>query len=545
MRTSFFSIASGLISATGSHSPRSRQCATGCGLGLAGFFATLVCGSSVWAAGGVLVLSTVDEATQSPVPARLVLLRSGDRPQLVRRLVSAGVGVVLDGQAELALPDGPYRFELTRGPEYRAVNGTFSLERTSSDSKQVALPRIVDMRREGWWSGDAAVKRPRRDLVLLMQSEDLHLVGLVDAQPDQRPAGPSPRAASSRDGGPERADADLLGPQWVSDDLHQIASGLFALGGRFPADALQTLPADQPSSLAIRQAVQHEAESIVVENPFAWDLPVWLASERIDAMVLMGGWLRLDRPAAKIPGRPPTEVGYLQNDGPGRWAEQVYWRLLEAGFRIAPLGASGTDPTTNPLGYNRTYVWLPPPASPGSAPPTAADWWDSALAGRSVVTNGPLLRPTLGGEPPGHRFTARTGEALEMSVELKLAVRDPVDYLDVIQNGEVVYSARLDEFARQGGMIPPLRFESSGWALVRVVTTYEGHWRAAVSAPWFVDFDNTPRISAAAVAFFRDWLSDREAMLAELPEAQLQHHVPFIRAARAFWQRRAESANAE
>ena len=61
--------------------------------------------------------------------------------------------------------------------------------------------------------------------------------------------------------------------------------------------------------------------------------------------------------------------------------------------------------------------------------------------GHSIATNGPLLRPKLGGKIPGHVFTAHTGEVLELQPELTLAVRDPVEYLEVIKNGTVFYSA--------------------------------------------------------------------------------------------------------
>ncbi len=60
-----------------------------------------------------------------------------------------------------------------------------------------------------------------------------------------------------------------------------------------------------------------------------------------------------------------------------------------------------------------------------------------------VVTNGPLLRPSLGGFYPGYTFKGSAGEKLQLEMALKLTVRDEVDYLEVIQNGKVFYSARL------------------------------------------------------------------------------------------------------
>jgi hypothetical protein len=148
-----------------------------------------------------------------------------------------------------------------------------------------------------------------------------------------------------------------------------------------------------------------------------------------------------------------------------------------------------------------------------------------------------LLRPVLGGKLPGHVFRAGSGEVLRLQPELNLAVRDPVDYLEVIHNNRVHYSARLDEFAAAGGEIPPIMAEESGWVLIRVLTLHEEHYRAAISAPWYIEFDGKRRVADASVQFFRDWLAAYEERLKRLPPEQLESYVPFIRAARRFWNR--------
>lgn len=485
-------------------------------------------------AGGSFALTTVDETTGDPAPTRVVFTRADGRPQIVRRTIPSGVGFVLDGEQLVALPNGAFQFQVIRGPEYRIITGNFTIDRDASDAHSVPLPRMVDMADEGWWSGDPAVTAPLRLLPLLMQSEDLHFAGRVgdDPQTQIRLDRPLPTAA---------ADA-AWGPIQIRQDLVADQHGLLLVG---TAEDF-AVPTSAVSSDTIRAAVRQDVPTVVIENPFAWDVPIWLASGRVDAMFLMGDWLRLDR---KIPavsgGRPPSEVGFRDQHGPGRWAEQVYWHMLSSGLQIAPLGGSGSALKNHPVGYNRTYVHAARHnGSPDPQPISEQAWWDGAVAGHSVVTNGPLLRPTLGGEYPGHIFQAYSGEALEMSVELNLSTRDPVEYLEVVHNGDVFYSARLDEFAEAGGVIPPLRIETSGWVMVRVVTLFEDHWRAAVSAPWYIRFDDQPRISKRSVQFFRDWLADREAMLGKLPAEQRAAHAPYVIAARKFWQQQAAAANA-
>ena len=201
---------------------------------------------------------------------------------------------------------------------------------------------------------------------------------------------------------------------------------------------------------------------VAIENPFAWPLPVWLASGKIDGVFVMGDWLRLDRKILMSPdrGRPPDHVGFGDGQALGRWGEEIYRHVIDAGLRIPPLAGGGSDSAMTPVGYNRLYVGWPLEAYEDDVnlearPVTNAEsWWSAAWKGHSVATNGPLLRPKLGGKIPGHVFTARSGEVLELQPELTLSVRDPVEYLEVIKNGNVFYSARLDEFAKAGGIMP-------------------------------------------------------------------------------------------
>lgn len=498
----------------------------------------------IFAAGGSLTVSVRDEGDGQPVITRIVLERA-DKPGrrvTVRKMVPAGVGLVLDRSAELSLPDGPYRFSMIRGPEYRIITGNFALERTSLDEHSVALPRMVEMLQEGWTSGDCCVPRSPYSLPLRMASEDLHLatvLGHLDAKPI---------AGRQADEPPEND------PSWISENASHKGGLVFynSSGANEPANEVEQAGADhvsrQKGELPVERLIQlgqQDEVKIAVENPFAWQLPIWLASGQVDGFFLLGDWLRLDKKVLSISdGRGPQGPTTAGNQTMGRWAEKIYWNLLDAGFRIPPLAGSGDQGGQTPVGYNRLYVGKPPRGYNGGPPKATKveselEWWNAAWRGQSVATNGPLLRPMLGGQLPGHVFKARPGEVLVLQAELQLAVRDPVEYLEVIHNGKVHYSARLDEFAKAGGMLPPVNAEESGWVTIRVVTLYEDHFRAAMSAPWYIEFEGQPRITNKSVEFFRQWLTDYEQRLRRLPPAELQRHVPFVRAARNFWTRRA------
>lgn len=487
------------------------------------------------AVGGSLTLVAEEEEGLQPTITRMEFWRANinGKKMPIRQIVPAGVGVVLDRQVVLTLPDGPYAFRMIRGPEYRIVTGNFTLDPTSLDDHSVQLPRMVNMLAKGWTSGDCCVVASPNSLPLRMASEDLHMatsLGHSVAKPI-----------------PHRKSDDPIGnePLWVrTDAAHRDGLVFYGINASDLDD--NQLPVEQ----IVSASKEENGIKIAIENPFAWQLPVWLASQQIDGAFVLGDWLRLDRKVMTVKnGRPPrfnTGSGQVV----GRWGEKIYRNIIDAGFRLAPLAGGGSGSANTPVGYNRLYVGQPltsydeKQADLEASPVKSADeWWSAAWRGHSIATNGPLLRPKLDGKIPGHVFTATRGDVLELQPELSLSVRDKVEYLEVIHNNRVHYSARLDEFAKAGGRLPKVLIKESGWVLIRVVTHHDDHYRAALSAPWYIDFDGQPRVSTEAVEFFQEWLGDYEKRLKRLPPVELKRHAPFVRAARKFWASRSEIAN--
>ncbi|WDQ17566.1 hypothetical protein [Rhodopirellula sp. P2] len=543
---------------------------------LALFSCGFVTNAPIWADGD-LTLRVVEESTGEPTIARMELTRQlpvttrrTSRPKTVsvapRRSLSSGPGFVLDEFADLSLQDGAYEFKLTRGPESRVLRGTFDVQRGSEDEHQLALPRMVRMRPEGWTSGDCLLPRSPESLPMRMTAEDLHLANVIR---DPNVAGrgaekPIPRRNAGNLFG---EDNSILTPQgWPTEPLW-IDANVDCLGGlafyRDSADSdwqptsADEFASEELASLGWLAGLPADSSTrVAVENPFAWLLPIWLASEKVDGVFVLGDWLQLNESVTRVPeGRMLQPANRNDATQLGRDAEQIHWQLLEAGFRLSPMAGSGDDPGNSPVGYNRLYVAGRSQASSFDSREEAVavgskqDWWQAAWEGCSFATNGPLMRTNLDGRLPGHVFEINPaevgeGESVELTAEVILNVRDPVEYLEVIHNGRLHYSAKLDEFAKAGGRIPPLKIKESGWATVRVVTLHEDHYRAVISSPWYFEVGGQPRITARSVAFFKEWLGETEQRLAKLPPDQLKAFVPYVRAARKFWAERAALAGA-
>ena len=274
----------------------------------------------------------------------------------------------------------------------------------------------------------------------------------------------------------------------------------------------------------------------VALSPFAWDLPLWIASGELDAVqiihrhALLGdvvdneGW-----------GRKRDKTFFPGKTGNGRWSEAIYHHLLNCGIRIPPAAGSGHGANKNPVGTNRVYVHSEDAFSTES-------WLEGLCQGRVVVTNGPLLRTSVEGHPPGYQYELEPGETHDFQIGLGLAFYEqaPVEYLEIVKNGRVEHEIRLKELAESHGKLPPLQFTRSGWFLVRAMTSTSKNYQFASTGPYYVEVNDEPRISGKSARFFLDWLDDaskefagNEAVLAD------------IAAARPFWEELLAKANAE
>ncbi len=300
----------------------------------------------------------------------------------------------------------------------------------------------------------------------------------------------------------------------------------------------QEVPQWVPSSKLLVMAKQNAKTFAEIQRLWARDVPIWLASGKIDGVQLLSDHLTIEgEGAARVTNPPGIDAAmYRGARGPGRMVESIYWRLLECGLRIPPTAGSGFGKNPSPLGYNRVYVM--------TGKPDSANWWQSLRDGQSFVTNGPLLRASVNESLPGTIFRSSGQQAIELDIDLKLTVADPVEYLDVIFNGQTLYQARLDEYARLGGKIPPLSIKESGWLVIRVVTERDFTYRIASTAPFYFEFNGQPRVSRKAAEFFQQWLEKTEQQVASESEQSRTAAQPFIDAAKKFWSSKVKNSTA-
>src|SRR5262249_42912333 len=119
--------------------------------------------------------SILEKKTGKPVPCRVHIKDKNGKPQRAGALPFWYDHFVCQGAAQLQLPSGEYSYEVERGPEYAMATGTFMVKEKDQEKVNVELERLLDLTKEGWWSGDLHVHRPVTDIELLMRAEDIHL----------------------------------------------------------------------------------------------------------------------------------------------------------------------------------------------------------------------------------------------------------------------------------------------------------------------------------------------------------------------------------
>ncbi|MEX2169479.1 MAG: hypothetical protein WD851_09210 [Pirellulales bacterium] len=481
---------------------------------------------------GRLEISVVDSETGQAVPARIHLRDSRGRPVRSRGWGIAPLGdhAYVDGSAKLDLRRGQYEFDLDAGPEYLSQRGNFEIVRHAGDSKTIEVRRFVNLQKEGWYAGDLDVRRDAAELAIPMQAEQLaYLPTIAWERIDEMEW--KPAIASRRTPGNDASDGltSTRGP--FAHFFTNPGNRLLLIRESAPFEPLTESTTVSSVDLISTERAEEDMHIIAV-SPFERSFPIWLATGKLDAVLLLNRHsLRDGVVDNETDGRKRDVSMFPGKTGNGRWGEAIYYHALNAGLRLPPAAGSGSGANDNPIGANRVYVQCGQEFD-------AASWWHGLSAGNVVVTNGPLLRPSVEGQPPGYVFRIKDGQKIDLAVSLNLATRTPISYLEIVKNGVADQQVEIASLAKSKGKLPPVSFDDSGWFLVRAVTNRADKFEMASTGPYYVEKNGQPRISRRSVQFFLDWLDEEEPRTTPAER-------PAFAAAREFWQSRLAMANAE
>jgi len=457
-----------------------------------------------------LRLKLTDKSDGQPTVARVSILERGGKfhaPVGAQYRLVAGLGhFYARGEASLTLPAGRYDMLVLRGPEYRVAKLDVELAGGQERDVIVAMERWVHAANEGWFSGEnhihanygyGAWYNTPRTILEQVEGEDLNVSNMVVANSDGD-------GVFDREFFRGRLD-DLSKPRaliWWNEEFRSTIWGhmtLFHLPHLiepiFTGFKDTTNPWDVPANFDIAKRTKNvrgatsythptgNAEDFYAQPYSAKGLPVDVALGTIDTLDVMG-----------------TVYD----------ASMLYWyRLLNCGFRLP--AAAGTDCFLNrisaaPPGWGRAYVRLPDGL-------TYENWVAGLKAGRSFVSNGPIIEFTADGRPVGD--TLRFNGAAKVRVKGRVRSQFPLDALEVVQDGKVVATGTLAADKLSGTLDAEVKVDRSGWVALRAsgpaVRYWLGRGQAAHTNPVYLQVRGKPSDAKADAEFFLKWMDRLEA----------------------------------
>lgn len=440
-----------------------------------------------------------DAATGKPTPARLRLADAAGTyypplGRLARFATGAGEDVggqvevggrpwaYVDGVCEVPLPPGLLTVEISKGVEYRPIRREVNLA-PGQISLRFSLEREADLRAEGWHAGDVrAHELPPHAALLEGAAEGLAVVQLLARE---RPAtGARPAALTNLlafSGTKAALSSDECHVVVNTLNAHPLLGTVGLLHSHRPVYPLRFGPPDGSDDWSVADwCDQCHRKAGFVTWP---DLPRLAEAhpqgEALAALVLG----RIN--AYEICSVPDPEPPGIRD----------YYRLLQAGLCPALVAGSGKESNAVPLGAVRTYARLPP-----DVPLSAESWITAVAAGRTFVTNGPLLSlraDEVAG--PGDRLEAQPGKAVRLRGEARSVF--PFDRLELLAGGEVAGAAPAHGDGRAATVEMDYTPANSTWIALRCHSAAKldtGSCVFAHTGPLWLDVPGRPFASSAS-----------------------------------------------
>jgi hypothetical protein len=318
------------------------------------------------------------------------------------------VGMVYaNGRYGVPVSPGVYEVIATRGPEYRHLKRRVEVVGSDVADVELRFERWRDLPAEGWWSGDAHIHIARGDggdeaALTIARAEDLHVANLlamgnIGAQYFAQPHY-GPRGRASRD------DYNLVSGQ---EDPRTGRRG-------------------HTIHLNIAERARDVERYFLYHELFA----------RLRAGGSVSGYAHVGSDwfgesaglALDVRFGIVDVVEVLQAY---RLRIHPWYDFLNLGFRLTPI--AGSDyPYIDPAGAVRFFAQIE-----GSLTPDA--WFDAIRAGRTFVSNGPMLSFHVGAATMGEAVQIEPGESLQLHAQADVNPDlDEVERLELVVHGKVV-----------------------------------------------------------------------------------------------------------
>ncbi|PYV10569.1 MAG: hypothetical protein DMG07_20910 [Acidobacteria bacterium] len=445
-----------------------------------------------------------ERATGRATPARIYLTDAAGKLHAPPGAIVYDRGpehhFITKGEFQVELAPGGYTLEVERGPEFLAVTRALDIAAGQARNETIDLERWIDMNRLGWYSGDLHNHRAPAEVPDLLLAEDLNFAPTLadwvwaDAQ----------RSGAPQTTEPFRAVDATHAYSLLDKEVERLEHGpgavdLVGLRSPVPFEGYRLYP---PSSKFCEAA--HAQGAYVDAEKIVWrDVAALVALGHVDFAGIVHNHfnrhsveLETDR-WGMIPKFRPE---FNTVAGMPLWSMEVYYRLLNCGFRLAVSAGSASGVKAAPLGYNRVYVKTSPPFR-----------YERCLAalkqGRSFATNGPMLFLTVDGREPGSILRSRAPARVKIRAEA-LSTR-PLERVEILFRGRVLKKVEAPSGSRSWTAELETTLDESGWVAARCFEPAARTIRFAHTSPVYVEIGSKRAPAGEDARFFIDWI-DRE-----------------------------------
>jgi len=495
------------------------------------------------AATGQLELTVVDQADGLVTTSRTAIRDTQGKyhapPGALYRLLRDDLHFYIEGNAQIELPAGRYQLKAAKGPEYRVARVDFEIKADETTSLKAELARWTDQGARGWYSGESHIHanygygawyNSPRTMHAQCSGEDLRVSNFMVANSD----GDGVFDREFFRGMPDPLSSQRFVLYWNQEFRATIWGHMTLLNLKHLVEPIftgflrTTHPWDVPTNADIADHTHDEGGFVNYTHPAmtpsdpyhgpytAKELPVDVALGKVDSIDVMGS-----NHEANLP---------------------LWYRLLNCGFRIP--ASAGTDCFLNRIvsrlpGSDRAYVHVDGPFS-------YHGWIDSLKAGRTFVTNGPMLQFLVDNKSAGETIRRNPGESVR--VRATAESQYPLDRMEVVVNGRVAATAKADAGGRTIAIDQAIPIAESGWLGVRVSgpphPDHPGPSLFAHTSPVYLDVTGKPVSARADAEYFLKWIDRLAGAVQErnrIPSRQRPYVKVQLDAAREVYRKLAEA----
>ncbi|MDP9235859.1 MAG: CehA/McbA family metallohydrolase [Chloroflexota bacterium] len=471
---------------------------------------------------GTLGVRIIDDATGERVAARVYLIDDAGEPwppgATLRRDRHGAAWFHADGSFT-ARVSGRARLRIVRGIEYEAVELEVAVAPDAEVEREVRLRRWSHMAADGWYSGDVHVhlhyggeyELAPEDASLAQRAEDVNFLNMA--------------VANENSGWVHDGELFEGRPHALSDESHILRWGeeyrnnllghmcMFGIEELVPPIYSGVPNSDHPHDLPANADAAAHCHNVGGTLSYAHPM---LGSSDLDRIFAVAHMVDAKELPVDVTLGHIDAFDLMSYPGNQTATRELWYRLLNCGFRLT--ATAGTDTfmnhamqgvVSNPPAGDRAFVRV-------DGAFTTESWCAGVRAGRSFVTNAPMLSLEVNGAQIGDEIAAGPGDVLHIEAEAGSHV--PMGRIDLVVNGAVVAAAEATDEGRHAALTHELTVAGSCWIAVRV--TGPAHPLVlddalfAHTSPIYVTVPDAPIPCADDAAYFIEWI-DRLVSLVE------------------------------